>query len=371
MLVLLGLTLLQAATNASGLTPAAASTALCANAAWREAFQTEGLECVAARNGVAIAASGRARELARMIDEAAARYATHFRPPGKPMAVILSGSVSAPQNEFLRQHGFLAFPWPDRSATPPQSAAGPADVANGQDHDAGVVAHELGHIWFKEWYDAERPRQPGPRQYGSTAPDWLDETAAILNENEYMTAQRRSGLADLTDGEGPQLRPVAEFLAMTHPTATADRGRVAARLNLPPGTEQRADGAFRLDPNNLPPGFTRRPDGSITFQGPAGAPGPGAPAIGGTMTFTVPGKADPESLRTGPPFYIQARAFTDFLMEESSNVKVMGEIATAMRGGSSFEQWLAANGERHRLPSNMAALTASWEAWLKSKAASR
>lgn len=85
--------------------------------------------------------------------------------------------------------------------------------------------------------------------------------------------------------------------------------------------------------------------------------------------LTVPGKADPEALRAGLPFYIQARAFTDFLMENSGHPKIIGEIATALRGGGSFEQWLAANGERHRLPSSLAALTAEWGAWLKGKAA--
>jgi hypothetical protein len=116
-------------------------------------------------------------------------------------------------------------------STAPGAAAGPADVANRPAHEAGVVAHELGHIWFKAWYEAERPRQPGERHYGSTAPDWLDETAAILNENDYLTAQRRSGLADLLDGEGPGPRPVSEFLTMTHPTATG--ARTAASSTLP------------------------------------------------------------------------------------------------------------------------------------------
>ena len=124
---------------------------------------------------------------------------------------------------------------------------------------------------------------------------------------------------------------------------------------------------MRLDPNNLPPGFTLRPDGSIGFRG---APG-GAPGAGGTMTFTVPGRANPESLRTGLPFYIQARAFIDFLMEKSGNASIISEIAIAMRGGSSFEQWLAANGERHRLPPGLPALTTAWEGWLKGKAAVR
>jgi hypothetical protein len=268
--------------------------------------------------------------------------------------------------EFLRQQGFLAFPWPERTGTRLQSAAGSSDVRDRSAQDAGVVAHELGHIWFRDWYDGGRPRQPGQRQYGSTAPDWLDETAAVLNENDYLTTQRRSGLADLLDAEGPRLRPLAEFLTMAHPTANA--ARIAEQLNLPPGSV-RSDGAIRLDPNNLPPGFTRRPDGSIMFPGQPGAPGgPGAPPGGGMMTMTVPGKANPDALRAGLPFYIQARAFIDFLTEKTGNAKIMGEIATALRGGSSFEQWLAANGERHRLPSSMAGFTTAWEAWLQSKA---
>ena len=367
MLVLLGLTLLQAAATPSGPATAAASTALCADTAWREAFKGEGLECVSARHGVAIGPSGKARELAPIIDVAAARYTNHLGSPVKPMAVISSSTVSGPQMEFLRQQGFLGFPWPDRAGTPLHSAAAPANVENRAAQDAGVVAHELGHIWFREWYDSGRPRQPGERHYGSTAPDWLDETAAILNENDYMTAQRRSGLADLLDGEGPRLRPLPEFLTMTHPTATA--ARAAARLNLPPGIERRSDGAIRLDPNNLPPGFTRRPDGSIAFQGPpGGSGGPGVPAIGGTMMMTVPGKADPESLRAGLPFYIQGRAFADFLIETSGYPRIMGDIATAIRGGGSFEQWLAANGARHRLPTSLTALTAAWEVWLRTGA---
>ena len=53
-----------------------------------------------------------------------------------------------------------------------------------------IIAHEIGHqffihgIWSSYAVESET-------QYGSTAPDWLDEAAAILMEDEAHTTSRR------------------------------------------------------------------------------------------------------------------------------------------------------------------------------------
>jgi hypothetical protein len=350
---------LQGLANSPSHSAPTTGAALCASPAWREFFKEAELECVAAQHGLVIAPLERARRLAPAIDAAGERYAAQFESPVQPVAIVSGNSVSRPQAQFLRQLGFLSLAIPD--------------VPGLTGKEITFVAHELGHIWFTAWYDAGRDGAPG--QYASTAPDWLDETAAILNEDEQGVAERRGGLAELLRDPETRLYPLAEFLNMAHPVLSSAAPRTLDPTRMPGGATVLPDGTVRvpeapgnrprIDPNNLPPGATRMPDGSIFIPVRPGVD-PGTSERPQTFTVTQE-NLDPSITRALLPFYIQALAFADFLRERSGSPRIMLEIATAMRDGRSFEQWLAAEGQRHGLAAGLMDLSTAWEAWLQQR----
>lgn len=86
----------------------------------------------------------------------------------------------------------------------------------------GLIRHELGHQVF-----LRRVLPPGKRDsYGSDAPDWLDEAAAIVMETPQMKDQRRV-VARMLAAQG-KLLPLGDFLAMPHPEAKSAGDRPAS-----------------------------------------------------------------------------------------------------------------------------------------------
>jgi hypothetical protein len=349
----------QGLANTPGHSAPTTGAALCASPAWREFFTEPELECVAGQYGVVIAPIERARRLAPAIDAAGARYAAQFASPVQLVAVVGDNSVSGSQAEFLRQFGFLILAFP----------AAPAQTGK----ELTILAHELGHAWFNAWYDSDRDGVYG--QYASTAPDWLDETAAILIEDEQGVAERRGGLAELLRDPEMRVYPLDEFLNMAHPSLSIAAARTFNPTNVPSGATVLPDGTVRvplepgsmprIDPNNLPPGASRTPDGGIFIPARAGV---GPDPSERSETFTVAQEnLDPAITRAVLPFYVQALALADFLREESGNPRIMMEIATALRDGRSFEQWLAAEGQRHGLAASLMDLSTAWEEWLQQK----
>ncbi|WP_213979128.1 hypothetical protein [Sphingomonas sp. dw_22] len=331
--------------------PAAASPGLCDEAGWRAQF-AGALSCVATRDGIAIAATGEAATLASVIDEASDRYAAAFAPPGKPIAVVAGGSLTRDQGDFLRAHGYIPFPWisgdqrrtlaagairaqivaqhPELSPEQRDAAVAGALAQRSSDpggaRERGALAHELGHMWFRDMFD----RTPAPAseetRYGSAAPDWIDEMAAILVENDQLTEQRRAALSRYVAGSGTDgLYPLAEYLTMEHPVLRAAEARQAV----------------------------------------AGTP----VQEGGSRVMVLSG-ADAQKLTgTTTPirFYVQSRGFADFLIERSAEPHIFDTIAKALSRGQGFEDWLRRDGKRHRLPSTLAELNLAWEAWAKAR----
>jgi hypothetical protein len=325
--------------------------AFCDSAEWRTTFAEAGLACTPARFGLVIAPAADAPTLAGVIDEAGDRFATHFDTPQARVAVVAGGSVSPEQMAFLKAKGFKPFPWltneqrrsltasavraqikaqkpglDDRTLDGMAAAAmaqmPPPDPNNPRER--GALAHELGHLWFHAGFKATGKAPASDVVYGSAAPDWIDEMAAVLGENDPLTAQRRSALPALVAGTGSEgLYPLEDYLKMEHPNLAA----VAAGM--------------------------AKPD-------------TGSPHISGARVTLLTG-ADAQKLvgvQNTSRFYVQSRAFADFMIERTGDPKVFQSVASTLMSGSSFAAWLEREGPRHRLPKALPEFEAAWQDWL-------
>lgn len=178
-----------------------------------------------------------------------------------------------------------------------------------------VVAHEMGHLWYDAvfWRGGEIPSDG----YGTGAPDWLDETAAILMEGEGVWQNRRFGFSRGWAAKSPEGRAapgaigdLKHFLERRHPSQTNDPQEATSS-----GT--------------------------------------------GPVTVTV-------STRVGGDdhFDQQARVFADYMLDRSGNPAIFGEITRSLAAGATFEGWLATQTGSPDLPSTVAALQSDWAAWV-------
>lgn len=197
------------------------------------------------------------------------------------------------------------------------------------DRDAGVVPHELGHLWLVHgFWPASGVDRGG--HYGGPAADWLDETAAILMEDERLTTERREQFRLVYTGRAkgdlagrPDALPV--FLTKDHPMkGLQDRMKLdvspeAPRVIVMTGEERRTRAGSGVD------------------------------------------------VGAGAQFYLQGRAFADFLIDRTGDPAVFGKIAEALARGRTLEQWLAAEGAGKGLAATTAELDALWTAYLSAR----
>jgi hypothetical protein len=211
-----------------------------------------------------------------------------------------------------------------------QLGAGQAGV-----HEA-MIPHELGHFWFTEafWPDAVSPDAASPdgaerpNHYGGPGPDWLDELAAVILEDDENAARRRAQFASLVRGETvpsigrgvprAQVLDLRRFLSREHPVLAGGMG--------PPPT--------------MPTG------------GSAGV----------AVTFTPAGAERGRSSEAGL-FYLQARSLADYLAATSRRSDIFAAIARFVAAGGSTESWFERHGGSYGLPASIAALEAAWQAW--------
>ena len=78
-------------------------------------------------------------------------------------------------------------------------------------HNA-ILRHEIGHGIFRRHIMQEKPSDIG---YGTSAPDWLDETIAVLFESGSSRSRRLRFAREAVRKQN--LIPLAIFLSMTHP----------------------------------------------------------------------------------------------------------------------------------------------------------
>lgn len=313
--------------------------------------------CAEAPNGVALAATeARANEVAGYARDGEARFQHHF---GRPVDSSYATFDHDTEQEAVERRTALAeagfgFPLPLASEalqmeTRRQAVRRMAEaqaVAQGLSEeeartaadaawaraanalltprrDANFVPHELGHKWYANAFWKDVPRPEGPI-YGSPAPDWLDEAAAIIVEGEQSRETRRQEFGAAVRGEPrrsstgtefPPLVPIdlPEFLAALHP-AIPSLASAEAQSSAP---------------------------------------------LGGFRVMARPGT------NTSAIFYPQALAVADYLIDRSGDPAILAVVSEALRQDGDLEAWLASEGVRSGLPTSIPLLDDDWRAWLE------
>ncbi|WP_394664500.1 hypothetical protein [uncultured Sphingomonas sp.] len=180
-------------------------------------------------------------------------------------AVVEEGSFGTSWGQM--KNGYVVYPWPFPNGLRKRTSR-PA---------IKVLRHEVGHDLFQRYF------VPKSRidQYGTDAPDWLDEMAAIAFEGPGEQAERRrnirSGIAQGT------LLPLSRLLSMVHP--------------------------------EFGPSSSLGKNAIIVTS---------SPTSGDTILF-----------------YLTIQAFYDFLRSQTGSDAIVVEIAAAFRRGDDLTMWIA------------------------------
>ena len=288
--------------------------------------------CLEDDNLLAVSASAeRAALILSAMQTAETRFADVFaRTPGLT-AVVEDSSEYPGFAGALDEAGYIVKPWISpqamrdqleaqvRPAVEAQMAGSPQAVIDATietalsgrvenndkvRHAEAIIAHELGHLWVKAVFDWPEVDRDGARAYGAAAaPDWFDETAAVLMESETLTASRRSALCETASDDLPG--QFDRYFTMEHPllqlaSLAADRAAAAAAAA---GDE--SDG----------PRIMVMSGEALTAQG-----------------------AD---MIDAEHFYGLTRALIDYLTEQTGSEAVFNALAVSLASGQTFDAWLA------------------------------
>lgn len=325
----------------------------------------EGLECLHSDNGLVIGRAGTTASFETSIQAAAQRFEHYFGAAAPTAAVVLGGAVEGEGLELLHAEYGVVLPWLSQTdrldmirktirttvkAQKPELSGDALDAVVEQSLKAtlaaskgmtaqekiqqGALAHELGHLYFIRTYWPEEEMNVTDvggdtfTRYGGPAPDWLDEMAAVLLETDALTDQRWSRFRDLRiDPAHPGFWPLDDYLSMEHPAFQQAVALIKARQNT---AEGRAKG------------------GVVVLRGDEV-------------------QADPSG-RSPALFYVQSRAFADFLIEASGETTIFASVAQALASGNSFSEWLDMHADRLGLPATVTALENRFTAWSEARA---
>lgn len=289
-----------------------------------------GNTCIATEQGWFYA---RDRAEAATIAEDIAANASAFerffgiRPPKLAVLLVDAGETldDADKRTLMEAGAGVAIPWPTdaahaamvgeglRKSGLPESAIARHPLLNGMMRRP-ITRHELGHIMFTR---AFFPNAEPLRGHGNgNLPDWLNEMAAMLLEPEAASGHRRRLLRELLD----------------------DPGRRASILPL--------DAYFRSENPAKPP------------AGQTGA------AKGVSLVFRA-GNDGKEQQEARNAWYAQTQAFADFLLAESGDPGIFGDLTRALSQGRDVGSWLGSTPHAGRLPRDMGGLQARWDDWLR------
>lgn len=255
-----------------------------------------------------------ARRMALGLRQASLRYQRHFGETPPAGVIITAASIPSDMNADLRKLGVWMLPWPIQ------------DIENSTHADAYM--HETGHMWFIRgvWREVSPPA--GQSHYGGSAPDWFDETAAILigraGESDWQFPHFREALAD-PDRRDTMLDLVGLF-DESHPALRADLefNRQVAEL-------RRKVAAGELEP------------GAFTLKRPQ--------ADGHAVT----------------DFYARCKMLSEYFISRSADGMIFRDLAANIRDGGTVAGWLEEFGVERGMPGSLDALDADWRAWIESR----
>ncbi|MGH8082944.1 MAG: hypothetical protein ACREP7_20365 [Lysobacter sp.] len=206
---------------------------------------------------------------------------------------------------------------PNAGLTAARSAA--SDLAKRSALNApGTVQHEIGHKLFAAAFWPAQSFEYDPKRYGSPAPDWLDEGAAMLMEPAQMTDGRRRMFAQMAAGElkSAPVQPLQTFLNLAHPRMTSPDLPDEIKAG---STENRVSISLSLDSNAA----------MLSMVG----------------------------------YYAQTRAWIDFLSDTGQR-GTLPAMAEAFAASTTLPDWLARDGARYGLATDLPGLQKQWSQWL-------
>lgn len=206
--------------------------------------------------------------------------------PDVRFAIIEEGTGADRWGSFTS--GYVIYNWPFPNGTR-RSAARPA---------TRVLRHEIGHDLLA------RHSIPGSGkdQYGTNAPDWLDEMAAIAFEGSEEQSDRRRAARRRADAG---LLPLSKLFSMTHPE-------------------------FR----------------------------PSSP-IGDSQVVATSQPTSDDTMR----FYATIQAFYDFLLDRTGNKAIIAELANAFVQGADLQTWIVERVEARPGHTSLAQLNGDFVQW--------
>ncbi|WP_231679470.1 MULTISPECIES: hypothetical protein [unclassified Citromicrobium] len=323
---------------------------------WREAGVIGDLRCEAADGGAVIGGAARATEYAQVFPRAFAAFADYFAPSEQKVALVVQSEVSAELTAALAADGYKPLPWIDnetkaamlrdrivaqveaQTASLPEAqraavvqqalakAEGAAPAHADPEMEDGAIAHEIGHLLFNRYFDGpDTGSADRTARYGSSAPDWLDEAAAVALENDAQTRSRYVAAREAYDADGTVLAfPLDTYLSMEHPLLQSAQALKTLKRG--------STGAVMLSGDEA--------DAFLEASG-------GNPAV----------------------FYRQTRMFIDYLMETSGDPRILNSIAQAYRDGGDLSGWLTQSGGENGLPETLDGLEIQFENWARARLA--
>lgn len=317
---------------------------------------TDGKVCQAGDHSVVVATENSIGPMVESADAAAMNFAELFGAPIPKVSVIGRNDLTDAATRQLKDADYSVLPWTsdiqkadmrrasvmaqvkeqtahlpqdlqDRALEKVMAQLGPvaedAAVATPSVMELGAMSHELGHLMFRQWFDEQRSAEPGRFQYGSSAPDWLDEAFAVIMENETLKERRYKAHADrLAAGQGFSWT-LPEYLEIEHPSLARVR-------------EMRDSGALPTE------GRSR------------------AIFLSGDEAKKFMARQDGKSSAS---FYSQTRLFIDYLHARSGSHAALVSIAKAMRERETFDSWLKTEAGQYGVPNDLGELEQDFEEW--------
>ena len=307
------------------------------------------------QNGIAVLAPPEvAKPILLSAQEGARYFKRYFGKEALPIAIVSGGKVSPEMHINLKEAGYeSALPWlsandkialaqstirrqliEQTKGMPPEQQEAIIKMALAKMDktetmpgtmsaiEQGALTHELGHKWFISAFPREDDEVNNTQRYGGWAPDWLDETAAVLLENESMVSRRRKAFKTM---KSEDLYPLKEFFTMEHPALKS-----ALALN------------EKFGSNNT---------------------------MGESRAIILTDEKADEFLQgsaaTDPTiFYTQARGFADYVMSATQDEQIFAKLAQHLSVDQTLESWLA---QTDGLDNSLEALTQDWNKWLETR----